>query len=93
MKDAAAVPVVRQLLQKADVLLDPFRPGVLEKMGLGPDVLLKENPRLIIARLSGFGQSGPASAAAGHDVNYLSISGVLDVSISCTLQSPHSSVN
>ncbi|KAI9494773.1 alpha-methylacyl-CoA racemase [Zychaea mexicana] len=77
MKDPSAVPVIRQLLKQADVLLDPFRPGVLEKMGLGPDVLLKENPRLIIARLSGFGQSGPASEAAGHDINYLSVAGVL----------------
>lgn len=51
----------------------------MEKLGLGPDVLLRENPRLIFARLSGFGQSGPGSAAAGHDVNYLAIAGVLEV--------------
>ncbi|ORY92378.1 CoA-transferase family III domain-containing protein [Syncephalastrum racemosum] len=77
LKNPAAIATVRQLLKKADVLLDPFRPGILEKLGLGPDVLLKDNPRLIIARLSGFGQSGPASLAAGHDINYLSVAGVL----------------
>lgn len=64
---------------QADVLLDPFRPGVMERLGLGPEVLLEDNPRLIFARLSGFGQKGPGSQAAGHDVNYLAISGVLGV--------------
>ncbi|KAI9271786.1 CoA-transferase family III domain-containing protein [Phascolomyces articulosus] len=77
MKNPAAVPVIRELLKKGDILLDPYRPGVLEKMGLGPDVLLKDNPRLIIARLSGYGQSGPASEAAGHDINYISVAGAL----------------
>lgn len=52
----------------------------MERLGLGPDVLFKDNPRLIFARLSGFGQKGPGSQAAGHDVNYLAISGVLGVS-------------
>ncbi|KAG2227517.1 hypothetical protein INT45_002202 [Circinella minor] len=79
MKDPLAIPVIRELLKKGDILLDPFRPGVLEKMGLGPDILLKENPRLIIARLSGYGQSGAASKVAGHDINYISIAGALEM--------------
>ena len=79
MKDPLAIPIIRELLKKGDVLLDPYRPGVLEKMGLGPDLLLKENPRLIIARLSGYGQSGAASKVAGHDINYISVAGALGV--------------
>ena len=51
--------------------------GVMEKLGLGPEVLMKQNPRLIYARLTGYGQSGPYSKAAGHDINYLATSGVL----------------
>ncbi|KAF7724109.1 hypothetical protein EC973_001293 [Apophysomyces ossiformis] len=78
LKHPAAVSTLKQLLKRADVFLDPFRPGVLEKMGLGPETLLAENPRLIIARLSGFGQKGPAARQAAHDVNYLAISGLLD---------------
>lgn len=60
--------------------MDPFRPGIMEKLGLGPEVVLKLNPRIIYARLSGFGQSGPGSQAAGHDINYTAISGALGVS-------------
>lgn len=62
---------------RADVLIDPFRPGVLERLGLGPDVLLQLNPRLIIARLTGFRRDGPYSKMAGHDLNYIALSGVL----------------
>lgn len=62
---------------RADVLIDPFRPGVLERLGLGPDVLLKANPGLIIARLTGFRREGPYSKMAGHDLNYIALSGVL----------------
>jgi alpha-methylacyl-CoA racemase len=79
LKNPEAISVLKDLFKKADVVLDPFRPGVMEKLGLGPEVLLKENPRLIYARLSGFGQSGPGSKAAGHDINYLSIAGALGV--------------
>lgn len=61
--------IINQLLEKVvpnvDVLIDPFRPGVLEGLGLGPDVLMARNPRLILARISGFGQSGPRSRMAG----------------------------
>ncbi|CAO3643805.1 unnamed protein product [Mucor hiemalis] len=77
LKNPTAIQTLKQLFTKADVLLDPFRPGVMEKLGLGPEVLLKLNPRLIYARLSGFGQSGPGSEAAGHDINYTAISGAL----------------
>ncbi|KAI8638860.1 alpha-methylacyl-CoA racemase [Parasitella parasitica] len=79
LKNPAAIKTLLQLFKNADVLLDPFRPGVMEKLGLGPDVLLKQNPRLIYARLSGFGQLGPRSQNAGHDINYLAISGVLSL--------------
>ncbi|CEP13646.1 hypothetical protein [Parasitella parasitica] len=79
LKNPAAIKTLLELFKTADVLLDPFRPGVMEKLGLGPDVLLKQNPRLIYARLSGFGQSGPRSHVAGHDINYLAISGVLSL--------------
>lgn len=62
-----------------DVLLDPYRPGVMESLGLGPSVALKANPRLIYARLSGYGQTGPLSDKGGHDINYLAMSGLLSV--------------
>jgi alpha-methylacyl-CoA racemase len=81
LKNPTAIQTLKQLLTKADVVLDPFRPSVMEKLGLGPDVLLKLNPRLIFARLSGFGQSGPGSEAAGHDINYIAISGALNVNV------------
>lgn len=79
MKNPVAIEVFKKLLAKADILLDPFRPGVMEKLGLGPRELHEINPRLIFARLSGFGQTGPSAMAAGHDINYLAISGVLEV--------------
>ncbi|KAL9537218.1 hypothetical protein MBANPS3_011978 [Mucor bainieri] len=78
LKNPAAIQTLLQLFKTADVLLDPFRPGVMEKLGLGPEVLLKQNPRLVYARLSGFGQHGPHSQTAGHDINYLAISGALN---------------
>ena len=64
---------------KADVLMEPFRPGIMEKLGLGPETLLETNPRLVYTRLTGFGQTGPLAKRAGHDINYLSISGLLSV--------------
>jgi len=70
--------IVRDMAAKADVILEPFRPGVMEKLGLGPnDLMTPENPGLIYARLTGFGQSGPYKDMAGHDINYLALSGVL----------------
>ena len=72
--------MVKDLCAKADVLIEPYRPGVMEKLGLGPNTLMGSNPQLIYARLTGFGQSGPLAWRAGHDINYLAISGVLSVS-------------
>lgn len=73
--------VVQQLVEQADVLLDPFRPGALEATGLAPARLLEFNPRLIVARLTGYGQDagGPLVRAAGHDINYVAVSGVLSL--------------
>ncbi|XP_016079881.1 PREDICTED: alpha-methylacyl-CoA racemase [Miniopterus natalensis] len=77
LKRPGGVAVVRRLCARVDVVLEPFRHGVMEKLQLTPEILQKENPRLIYARLSGFGQSGRFSTAAGHDINYLALSGVL----------------
>ncbi|XP_013114226.2 alpha-methylacyl-CoA racemase [Stomoxys calcitrans] len=71
--------LVRKLAGTHDVILEPFRPGIMEKMNLGPDVLCKDNPRLIYARLTGFGQEGRLAPRAGHDINYAAISGVLSM--------------
>lgn len=77
LKQPRGVAVLRRLSAQADVVLEPFRRGVMEKLQLGPEILQKENPKLIYARLSGFGQSGRFSGVAGHDINYLALSGVL----------------
>lgn len=69
-----------KLCKNSDVLIEGYRPGVMEKLGLGPDVLLKLNSKLVYARLTGFGQTGPLAHRAGHDINYLATSGVLSVS-------------
>ncbi|KAL8625439.1 hypothetical protein ACOMHN_018584 [Nucella lapillus] len=79
LKQRQGTDLVRRLCQKADVLLEPYRPGVMEKMGLGPDILMKDNPRLVFARLTGFSQSGPLAKSAGHDINYIAISGLLSM--------------
>ena len=72
--------VARRLAASADVLVEGFRPGVMERLGLGPESLIGANPGLIYARLTGWGQSGPYAQRAGHDINYLAISGALGVS-------------
>jgi alpha-methylacyl-CoA racemase len=69
--------VARKLIESADVLLDPFRPGVMERLGLGPDECLASCPRLIYARMTGWGQEGPLAHAAGHDINYIALAGAL----------------
>ena len=79
LKHSSGVDVVKQLCSQADVLIEPYRPGIMEKLGLGPDTLLKKTPSLIYARLTGFGQTGPLSHRAGHDINYLATSGLLSV--------------
>lgn len=78
LKQPGASDFVLQLVEHADGLIDPFRPGVLERLGLGPDVCMARNPRLVYGRMTGWGQSGPLSARAGHDLNYIAVSGVLD---------------
>lgn len=79
LKHAKAKTVIRHLCSSSDVLIEPYRPGVMEKLGLGPAVLQADNPRLIYARLTGFGQSGPLAARAGHDINYVGMSGILSL--------------
>lgn len=77
LKNAAAVQQVLDLVSTADALIEGNRPGVIEKLGLGPDVLLERNPRLVIGRMTGWGQDGPKAMRAGHDVNYIALSGAL----------------
>jgi alpha-methylacyl-CoA racemase len=69
--------VVRRLAANADALIEGFRPGVMERLGLGPDTLLTLNPKLVFGRMTGFGQDGPLAPAAGHDINYIALAGVL----------------
>ena len=69
--------IIKKLVESADVLIEGFRPGVMEKNNLGPDELLNINPRLIFGRMTGWGQNGPLANAAGHDINYIALSGVL----------------
>ena len=69
--------ILKKLIESSDVLIDPYRPGILEKMGMGPEECFKINKRIIICRVSGYGQTGPLALKAGHDINYLSYSGVL----------------
>jgi alpha-methylacyl-CoA racemase len=77
LKDAAGVEALLRMVENADVVIDPYRPGVCEKLGIGPDVCLKRNPKLVFARMTGWGQDGPLAHAAGHDINYISITGAL----------------
>lgn len=77
LKDPASIEVVARLAETADGFIEGFRPGVAERLGLGPDVLLKRNPALVYGRMTGWGQDGPLSNAAGHDLNYISINGCL----------------
>lgn len=72
-----AADAVLEMIDKADVLIEGFRPGVMERLGLGPDVCLARNPRLVYGRMTGWGQYGPLSHAAGHDINYIALTGVL----------------
>ena len=77
LKTKAGTALLKRLICNADILIDPYRPGVLEKLGFGPDVLLRMNPKLIFARLTGFRRDGPYRDMAGHDINYISLAGVL----------------
>jgi alpha-methylacyl-CoA racemase len=77
LKDPAAIEACLKLMEKADVLFEGFRPGVMERLGLGPDVALKRNPKLVYGRMTGWGQTGPLAHSAGHDQNYIAITGAL----------------
>jgi alpha-methylacyl-CoA racemase len=77
LKDKASIAQVLDLLGNADALIEGFRPAVMERLGLGPDVVLAKNPRLVYGRMTGWGQEGPLAQAAGHDINYISVTGAL----------------
>jgi alpha-methylacyl-CoA racemase len=77
LKDPAGVELLLRLAADADVLVEGFRPGVAERLGFGPDTCAQRNPRLIFARMTGWGQDGPLASTAGHDIDYIAISGAL----------------
>lgn len=77
MKHPEGVATILDLVGKADGLIEGFRPGVMERLGLGPDVCLQHNKRLVYGRMTGWGQTGPMANAAGHDINYIALSGML----------------
>ncbi len=77
LKESEGVETLLRMVENADVLIDPYRPGVCEKLGVGPDECLQRNPKLIFARMTGWGQEGPLAKAAGHDINYIAITGAL----------------
>jgi alpha-methylacyl-CoA racemase len=77
LKDKAATAQVLDLLEHADALIEGFRPGVMERLGLGPEMVRARNPRLVYGRMTGWGQEGPLAQAAGHDINYISVTGAL----------------
>ena len=77
LKHAAAAAAVLRLVERADALVEGFRPGVMERLGLGPDTCLERNPRLVYGRMTGWGQSGPLAPLPGHDLNYIALSGAL----------------
>ncbi|MFI5621875.1 CaiB/BaiF CoA transferase family protein [Nocardioides sp. NPDC051685] len=77
LRNPAALEVVRELVLSADVLVDPFRPGVMERLGLAPDVVHAWSPRLVYARMTGWGQDGPYARTAGHDLDYIAVTGLL----------------
>ena len=78
LKQPAAIEICLKLIEQADAAFEGFRPGVMERLGLGPDVALKRNPKLVYGRMTGWGQFGPYAQAAGHDMNYIAITGALD---------------
>src|SRR5215831_21298331 len=78
LKRPAGVAAVLRLVERADALLEGFRPGVMERLGLGPEVCLARNPRLVYGRMTGFGQTGPLAPAAGPDIDYIALSGALE---------------
>src|ERR1035438_4122279 len=77
LKDPAGLALALRLIEKADALIEGFRPGVMERLGLGPDVCQARNPKLVYGRMTGWGQTGPLRDAAGHDINYIALTGAL----------------
>ena len=77
LKNREAAKAALKLIERSEVLIEGFRPGVMERLGLGPDIALALNPRLVYARMTGWGQTGPLAHAAGHDINYIALSGAL----------------
>ena len=77
LKSHRAVEVALQLIEHADALIEPYRPGVMERLGLGPEVCLQRNSKLVYGRMTGWGQDGPLANAAGHDINYIALTGAL----------------
>jgi alpha-methylacyl-CoA racemase len=78
IKSESGLALVKDLIDQADALIEGFRPGVVERMGLGPDGCLERNPKLVYGRVTGWGQTGPLANSAGHDLNYIAVTGVLD---------------
>ena len=77
LKSAEGVEVVLKLVENSDAIFEGFRPGVMERLGLGPDICQNRNKKLVYGRMTGWGQTGPLADAAGHDINYISLSGAL----------------
>ena len=77
LKDPSDIEIALKLIEKADGLIEGFRPGVMERLGLGPDIALARNPKLVFGRMTGWGQTGTLSQAAGHDLNYIALTGAL----------------
>jgi alpha-methylacyl-CoA racemase len=78
LKNPEGIETVLRLVEEADALIEGFRPGVMERLGLGPEVCMARNPRLVFGRMTGFGQDGPMAQAAGHDINYIALAGTLE---------------
>src|SRR5262252_2891485 len=77
LKSASAKDVFLELVSRADAVIEGMRPGVMERLGLGPDVALERNPKLVYGRMTGWGQNGPLAPRAGHDINYIALTGIL----------------
>ena len=77
LKNSEGIELALQLCEKADILIEGFRPGVMERLGIGPDFVFARNPKIVYGRMTGWGQDGPIAHTAGHDINYISLSGAL----------------
>ena len=88
LKSPQGVEACLQLIERADMIFEGFRPKVMERLGLGPDVVLARNPRIVYGRMTGWGQEGPYAHAAGHDINYISLSGALHATGSAEKPAP-----